>query len=49
MIPLWEVAGDGTLPKNGKKVLNFAEMLDIPAEFDIITVAFQRQQVELVP
>ena len=35
--------------ENGKMILNFAKMLDIGAEFDIITVAFQRQQVEFAP
>ena len=37
------------LPQKRKMILNFAKILDILAKFDIITVAFQRQQVEETP
>ena len=33
------------LPRKRKMILNFGKMLDIIPKFDIITVAFQRQQV----
>ena len=35
--------------ENGKMILNFGKMLDIMPKFDIITVAFQRQQVGETP
>ena len=37
------------LLRKRKMILNFAKMLDIAVKFDIITVAFQRQQVGETP
>ena len=37
------------LLRKRKMILNFGKMLDIMPKFDIITVAFQRQQVGETP
>ncbi len=37
------------LLRKRKMILNFGKMLDIIPKFDIITVAFQRQQVGETP